>query len=157
MREGILLGARWSRGRLKHLPRDHIEIDEPGQDAMPDVLKFTPQHMSWLHRQVGMLALSGLHPSQLIQTDGAFTLPGSLWGLAYTSHPSTIFSSRRSSGTAVNQNRNRCAWRPLFSAVVQHAVAKSARRCLAPSSHQQSRARPLTHRSSRFGRSFTGQ
>ncbi len=30
MREGILLGARWSRGGFNHLSRDHIEIDEPG-------------------------------------------------------------------------------------------------------------------------------
>ncbi len=30
MREGILLGARWSRGGFNHLSRDHIDIDEPG-------------------------------------------------------------------------------------------------------------------------------
>ncbi len=46
---------------------------------MPDVLEFTPQHMTGLHGQVGMLALSGLHLSQLIQADGAFALPGSVW------------------------------------------------------------------------------
>ena len=46
---------------------------------MPDVLEFSPQHMSWLHRQVGMFALDGLHPAQLIQTDGPLAVPGSLW------------------------------------------------------------------------------
>jgi hypothetical protein len=65
---------------------DDIEIDEPGQGAMPDVLEFPPQHMTGLHREVGMLALNGLHSSQLIQTDGAFALPGSLWstGIHFT-------------------------------------------------------------------------
>jgi len=53
---------------------------------MPDILEFTPQHMTGPHRQVGMFTLKGLHPSQLIQTDGAFALPGSLWstGIHFT-------------------------------------------------------------------------
>ena len=34
--------------------------------------------MTRLHRQVGMFALQGLHPGQLIQTDGTFPLLGSL-------------------------------------------------------------------------------
>jgi hypothetical protein len=43
-------------------------------------------HMTGLQREVGMLALNGLHPSQLIQNDGAFALPGSLWstGIHFT-------------------------------------------------------------------------
>jgi hypothetical protein len=42
--------------------------------------------MTGLQREVGMLALNGLHPSQLIQNDGAFALPGSLWstGIHFT-------------------------------------------------------------------------
>ena len=53
---------------------------------MPDVLEFTPQHMTRLHMEVGMFTLNRLHPSQLIQTDGAFALPGSLWstGIHFT-------------------------------------------------------------------------
>jgi hypothetical protein len=42
MREGILLGARWSPGGFNHLTSDDIEIDEPGQGAMSDGLEFTP-------------------------------------------------------------------------------------------------------------------
>jgi len=79
MREGILLVACWSRGRFDDVPRDDIKIDEPGQRPMSDVLEFASQHMTGLHGQVGMLAFNGLHSSQLIQTDGAFALPGSLW------------------------------------------------------------------------------
>jgi len=44
---------------------------------MPDVLKLPPQHMAWLHGQVRMLTLGGLHPGQLIQADRTFPLPGS--------------------------------------------------------------------------------
>src|SRR2546421_9579114 len=45
---------------------------------MPNVLELTTQDMTRLHGQVGMLALQGLHPGQLIQTDGAFPLLGPL-------------------------------------------------------------------------------
>src|SRR6266481_4478878 len=78
MSESILLGARGSRGRLNHLAADDIEIDEPRQGAMPDVLELTAEHMTCLHRQIRMLALQRLHARQLIQTDGAFSLPGAL-------------------------------------------------------------------------------
>ncbi len=43
---------------------------------MPDVLEFASQHMAWLHRQVRILALDGLHPGQLIQADRAFSSGG---------------------------------------------------------------------------------
>ena len=81
MRESILFGARGSRGRFNHLSGDHIEIDEPGQGAMPNVLEFPPQHMTGLHRQVRMFALDGLHPGLLIHADGAFAVLGSLFRL----------------------------------------------------------------------------
>ena len=74
MRQGILLGAGRPPRWLDDVSRDDIEVDEPGQGAMPDVLEFPPQHMARLHGQVGMLALEGLHPSQLIHTDGPFAL-----------------------------------------------------------------------------------
>ena len=45
---------------------------------MPNVLELTTQDMTRLHGQVGMLALQGLYPGQLIQTDGAFPLLGPL-------------------------------------------------------------------------------
>ena len=48
---------------------------------MPDILKLTPQDVAWLHGQVGMLALQGLHASQLIHTDRALSLLGPLRGL----------------------------------------------------------------------------
>jgi len=74
MRQGILLGAGRSPRWLDDVPRDDIKIDEPGQRAMPDILEFASQHMTGLHRQVGMLALDGLHTGQFIQTDTAFAL-----------------------------------------------------------------------------------
>lgn len=78
MRESIRFGARGSNGRFNHLPTDNIEIDEAGQGAMPNVFKFAPQHMRRLHRQVGVFALYGLHPGQLIQAERAFAVGGSL-------------------------------------------------------------------------------
>ena len=57
MGQGILLSAGRSPGRFDDVPGDHIEIDEPGQRAMPDILEFAPQHMARLHRQVRMFAL----------------------------------------------------------------------------------------------------
>ena len=81
MRQSILFGARGSPGRFDDVPADDIQIEEPGQRAMPDVLEFAPQHMTGLHRQVGMLALDGLHAGQFVQTDGAFALLGTLRSL----------------------------------------------------------------------------
>jgi len=45
---------------------------------MPEILEFASQHMSGLHRQVGVLALDGLHAGQFIQTDATFALLGPL-------------------------------------------------------------------------------
>ncbi len=55
--ERILFGARRSRGGDHDLSIDHIEIDEPAERAMANVLKLAPQDMVWLHGQVGMFAL----------------------------------------------------------------------------------------------------
>src|SRR5258708_942674 len=77
--QGILLGARRSPGWFDDLSGPHVEIDEPGQRAMPDILEFASQHMTGLHGQVGILALERLDAGQFIGADGAFTLPGSLW------------------------------------------------------------------------------
>ncbi len=49
MRQGILLGARWSPRRDDDLSSDDIEIDEPGECPMPNILELTPQHMTRLH------------------------------------------------------------------------------------------------------------
>ena len=38
---------------------------------MPVILKFAPKDMAWLHGQIGMLALQGLHSGHLIHADGA--------------------------------------------------------------------------------------
>jgi hypothetical protein len=79
MRQRILFGARGSPGWFNHLSADDSKMDEPGQGAMPNGLKFPSQHMPGLHRQVGMFALEGLHPGQLIQADGAFAFLGPLF------------------------------------------------------------------------------
>ena len=76
MRQRILFGACGSPGGNNDLSGDDIEIDEPGQGAMPNRLKLAPQHMAWLHGQIGMLALGGLHTSQLIYADAAFSALG---------------------------------------------------------------------------------
>jgi len=48
VRKGILLGARRQRGRLDDVSGHHIEIEKPGKGAMPDVLEFASQYMSYL-------------------------------------------------------------------------------------------------------------
>ncbi len=48
---------------------------------MPNILKFPPQDMPWLHGQVGVFAFQGLHPCQLVHADRSFSLSGSLCGL----------------------------------------------------------------------------
>src|SRR5437879_45223 len=79
MREGIRLSARGSPGRFNHLSGDHLEMDEPGQSALPNRREFPPQRLSGLDGQIGMVALDGLHSRQLIQTAGAFPKQGSSW------------------------------------------------------------------------------
>ncbi len=81
MRESILFGARGSPRRLDDVAGDDIEIDEPGQRAMPDVLEFPPQHMPGLHWQVGMLAFDSLHAGQFVHADAALAVLGSLFRL----------------------------------------------------------------------------
>ena len=81
MGQSILFGTPGSPGRFNHLSEHDIEMDEPGQGAMPNGLKFPPQHMTGVHRQVGMFALEGLHPGQLVQADGAFAVLGPLFRL----------------------------------------------------------------------------
>ncbi|GAC1648985.1 MAG: hypothetical protein NVS4B9_40270 [Ktedonobacteraceae bacterium] len=63
------------------MPADDIKIEEPGQRAMPDVLEFVSQHMTGLHRQVGMLALDSLHAGQFVHTNAARAVLGSLFRL----------------------------------------------------------------------------
>lgn len=62
----ILLIAGWSRRGFDDLTADHIEIDEPGQRPVPNVLEFSPQHMVCLHWQVRVLALQCLYPGQFM-------------------------------------------------------------------------------------------
>jgi len=80
--QGILLSARRSPRRFDNVSGHHIEIDKPGQGAMPDVLEFASQHMTGLHRQIGMFALQGLHPGQFIHTDRALPALGPFRGLS---------------------------------------------------------------------------
>src|SRR5947209_3477697 len=80
MGQRILLGAcgppRWK----DNVSRDDIEIDKPGERAMPDILELTAQDMARLHGQVRMFALERLHAGQLIRADDAFSSLGSLGG-----------------------------------------------------------------------------
>ena len=48
MGEGILFRAGGSPRRVDDLTRDDIEIDEPGQGAMSDVLEFTREPHGWV-------------------------------------------------------------------------------------------------------------
>ena len=43
---------------------------------MPHVLEFASQHMAGLHGEIGILALQGLYPGQLIQADRALPALG---------------------------------------------------------------------------------
>ena len=80
--QGILLSARRPPGWFDDLSGHDIEIDEPGQRAMPDVLEFASQHMAGLHRQIGSLAFQGLHAGQFIYADGAFSSFGPFRGMS---------------------------------------------------------------------------
>lgn len=44
------------------LTAHHIEVDEPGQRSMPDILEFPPERMTWLHGQIRMFARHRLAP-----------------------------------------------------------------------------------------------
>ena len=80
MGQGIFFGARRAPGWLNDMSGDHVEIDEPGQRPMPDVFELASQDMAWLHGQVRILALQGLHPGQLIHADRALPALGPLGG-----------------------------------------------------------------------------
>src|SRR3981081_4555589 len=69
----IRLCARRPPGGFDDLSAHNIEIDEPGQGAMPDVLEFASEHMAWLHGQVRTLARPRLHAGQFIYADRAFS------------------------------------------------------------------------------------
>src|SRR5260370_8846852 len=92
MGQGILLGACRSPRGFDDLASHDIEIDEPGQGPMPDVLEFASQHMTGLHRQIGIFALGGLHTSQLIHADGALSAPAVLssLGIPLTPFPNLL-------------------------------------------------------------------
>src|SRR5450432_1232532 len=78
MSHAIFFTARWPPRWFDDPASGHIEIDEPGESSMPDILKLPPQNMAWEHRQIGMFALQRLHPSHLIHTHRAFSLFRSL-------------------------------------------------------------------------------
>ena len=61
MRQRILLGACGPPGWFDDVSCDDIEIDEPGERAMPDIFELTPQNMACLHGQVRMFALQRLY------------------------------------------------------------------------------------------------
>ena len=81
MSEAIFLASGWTPGWFDHLAGGDIEIDEPGQGSMPDILKLTAEHMAWLHRQIRMFAFQSLYPGQFIHADRSFSLFGSLCSL----------------------------------------------------------------------------
>jgi hypothetical protein len=41
--------ARRGPGGFDNLATDDIEMDEPGQRSVPNILEFAPQHVAWLH------------------------------------------------------------------------------------------------------------
>lgn len=48
---------------------------------MPNIFKLTAEHGAWLHGQIGMFALQGLHSGQFIYADRALSLLRSFGGL----------------------------------------------------------------------------
>ena len=66
-----------SPGGFGDVAANDIEIDKPRQGAVSDILKLTPESMTWQHWQIGMFALQGLHARQFIHTDRSFALFGS--------------------------------------------------------------------------------
>ncbi len=103
MRQRILLSACGSPGGFNDVPGDDIKIDEPGQRAMPDILEFASQHMPGCMGRSGCLRSKACTPvsSSMLMVRSPCLARCGAW--AYTSHPWTIFSSRRASGTSVNQ------------------------------------------------------
>src|SRR6266566_1790904 len=69
---GFIAGG--SESWLNDLACDDIEIKKPRECAMPEILKFAPQHMACGHQQIGMQALQRLHSCQLIHADGPLSL-----------------------------------------------------------------------------------
>lgn len=58
-------------GGCDHLARGHIEVDDEGQRAVPDVLVFPAFHPIGLRRQAGMGPLQRLDAGHLIRAHGA--------------------------------------------------------------------------------------
>src|SRR5260221_3034587 len=73
MGQSILLVARRSPGGFDDPSGDDIEIDEPRQRSMPNILKLAPENMGGSHRHIRMFALQCLHTRQFIHADRAFS------------------------------------------------------------------------------------
>ncbi len=73
MGQEIGLGTRRSAERCHDLSRDDIAAEDKSACAVANVLKLASLHLFGSQRQVGVFALQGLNPGQLIGTDRAFS------------------------------------------------------------------------------------
>jgi hypothetical protein len=68
MSEKIGFIARWSSRNLSNPTPGDMEVDDKRQCSMSDILEFSPQDMSGLHRQIWMFRFTGLDSRHFIRT-----------------------------------------------------------------------------------------
>ena len=90
MVEKIHLVSRATMGNRTNLPTGDIEVHDERLRTVPDVFKFLVLYSAWPHRQRGMLAFQGLHPTQFIRAHYSFTFLDQLWCLVI--HPIDVFN-----------------------------------------------------------------
>ena len=91
MSQGMRLVAGGPKRGFDDLSADHIEIDKPGQGAMPDIFKLPPQNMTRLHGQIRMFTLQRLHARSFIHADRPFAFSGPQSGLCIDLTPFNDF------------------------------------------------------------------
>src|ERR1700726_4867734 len=81
MGQEIFFGARGTTKGSHQLSGHDIATQDKGARAMTFILEFASLHMTWCQREAGVLAFERLHASQLVGTDGTFSLLSDNWGL----------------------------------------------------------------------------
>src|SRR5450755_970652 len=137
MGQEIFFGARGTTKGGDKLSRHDIATQDKATRTMTFILEFASLHMTWCQRESGMLAFERLHASQLVGTDGTFTLLSDNWGLLI--HPTDRSDGRvflwvlRWGQPVADQMRleipffkRRVAWRGEMCSIMPRVITSSA-------------------------------
>ena len=130
-------GARGTTKGSHQLSCHDIATQDKATRSMTFILEFASLHMTWCQREAGMLAFESLHASQLVGTDGTFTLLSDNWGLLI--HPTDRSDGRvflwvlRWGQPVADQMRlevpffkRRVAWRGEMCSIMPRVITSSA-------------------------------